>query len=132
MKLNVDRVQKDVDVTIGQLLIDDQFECWTLEDPVRAGPKVHGETAIPAGTYKVLITFSPRFKRDLPLVQNVPGFEGIRIHPGNTADNTEGCLLVGDVRLSKSIGKSQIAFARVFQKIKAAQARGEPVEITYV
>lgn len=72
--------------------------CYTLEDVVRSGPKVPGETAIPAGTYPLLITYSNRFKRLLPLVDNVPGFAGIRMHGGNTSANTEGCLLVADFR----------------------------------
>lgn len=129
MKLFVDRVQKDQDVTIGSLSVDGVFECWTLEDPVRMGPKIHGETAIPSGTYNVVITMSPRFKRDLPLICDVQGFSGVRIHPGNTTADTEGCLLVGDVRLAKTIGKSRIAFNRLFAKLRDAQARHEKIEI---
>jgi len=71
--------------TIGSLYVDGKFECYTLEDVVRLGEKVYGETAIPEGTYEVQITFSNRFKRDLPLLLKVPGFEGVRIHPGNFA-----------------------------------------------
>jgi hypothetical protein len=129
MKLVVDRVQLDPDVTIGSLSVDGVFECWTLEDPVRAGPKIHGETAIPSGSYNIVITMSPRFKRDLPLICDVQGFSGVRIHPGNTTSDTEGCLLVGDVRLAKSIGKSRIAFNRLFAKLQDAQQRREKIEI---
>lgn len=134
MKMRVERMQLDDDVTIGMLLIDGVFECWTLEDTVREQPgvpvgnwKVKGRTAIPRGTYEVWITHSPRFQRELPLLANVPGFEGIRIHPGNTAADTEGCILVGDQRLPKSIGQSRAAFSRLIAKIRLAVARGQRV-----
>jgi hypothetical protein len=84
------------------LSIDGQPFCATLEDVVREVPgvpvhawKVPGNTAIPSGMYEVEITYSQRFKRDLPLLLNVPGFAGIRIHAGNTEDETSGCILVG-------------------------------------
>src|SRR3972149_10690167 len=82
--------------TIGELFVDGVFECFTLEDVVRDDEKIKKVTAIPDGIYTVLVTWSPRFKRQLPLLIDVPGFDGIRIHPGNTADDTEGCLLVGE------------------------------------
>lgn len=85
MKIEVIRHTFTGRSTIGSLYIDKKFECYTLEDVVRTGPKVHGQTAIPEGTYEVQITFSPRFKRDLPLLLNVPNFEGVRIHTGNYA-----------------------------------------------
>jgi len=81
--------------TLGQLVIDGKFFCHTLEDVVRP-VKIPGQTAIPAGMYDVDITYSPHFKTDLPLVKDVPGFEGIRIHAGNTDADTEGCILVGE------------------------------------
>jgi hypothetical protein len=83
--------------TVGQLSLNGKAFCFTLEDVVRpkGAAKVHGQTAIPAGTYPVILNISNRFKKLMPLVQNVPGFEGIRIHSGNTAADTDGCLLVG-------------------------------------
>lgn len=130
MKLELERLQKDTDVTIGELKVDGLFECWTLEDAVRPdGVKIYGETAIPAGKYVVDITYSPRFKVQMPLLLNVQGYLGVRIHTGNTADDTEGCLIVGTDRLSKSLGRSRIAYDKLFQKLSAAKKRGEKIEL---
>ena len=130
MKLVLERLQLDPDVTIGSLSIDGDFEAWTCEDTVRApGVKIPGQTAIPAGTYGVSVTFSPRFQRDLPLLAYVPNFTGVRIHPGNTAADTEGCILVGADRLGKSVGRSRYAFEGLFNKIQGALRRGEHVSL---
>ena len=107
--------------TIG-VLIFEQFRCYTLEDRVRAdGVKIWGETAIPAGTYPVKVTWSNRFKRPLPLLVNVPSFEGIRIHPGNTANDTTGCILVGILRHDDLVADSRRAFIQLFPLIEKAQ-----------
>jgi hypothetical protein len=82
--------------------------------------KIKGKTAIPAGQYEVVINFSQRFQKPLPLLLNVPNFEGVRIHPGNIPANTEGCILVGDTKSVDCIGQSRIAFARLFEKMKTA------------
>ena len=80
---------------IGDLLINGEFFCYVLEDQLRAkGEKVYGETCIPAGTYKVVVDMSNRFKRLMPRLLNVPMFEGVRIHGGNTAKDSHGCPLV--------------------------------------
>lgn len=108
--------------TFGVLFVDGHFQCFTLEDVLREGPKVHGETAIPAGTYRIIINQSPRFRRRLPLLLQVPGFEGIRIHPGNHVDDTEGCILVGlrrDVAAGKVL-ESRLAFTPLLQKLEGA------------
>lgn len=118
--------------TIGEMLIDGKHECWTMEDVVRPiGEKVFGETAIPYGTYPVVVTYSPHFKCDLPLLVGVPNFEGVRIHPGNTVADTEGCLLVGLGRTNSSVTQSRLAFNTLFTKIRAALSRNEAVTITY-
>lgn len=114
--------------TIGVLYVDGARECWTLEDEVRPdGIKIWGETAIPAGVYRVDLTISPRFKRELPLLINVANFSGVRIHPGNTAGDTEGCILVGQDRAADSILKSRAAFDILLAKIRSAQRRKEPI-----
>lgn len=133
MKLRLERLQKDPDVTIGALSVDGDFECWTCEDTVRPdGVKIPGETAIPAGSYTVDITYSPRFSRDLPLLLNVQGFVGIRIHPGNTPDDTDGCILVGQDRMAKSIGHSRAAFDVLFAKLRVAKVKGDPITLEIV
>lgn len=102
-KVEVKRTFKGEEYTIGKLYIDGHYFCDTLEDKVRPnGEKIYGKTAIPAGTYKVKMTWSPRFKRYLPEILNVPNFTGVRIHSGNTAAETEGCVLLG---LNKVKGK---------------------------
>lgn len=120
MNLTLIREPSTAHSTPGTLMVDDKFECYTLEDVVRAA-KIAGETAIPAGTYKVIIDMSNRFKRLLPLVVDVPGFAGIRIHPGNTDKDTEGCIMVGTSRSKDFIGNSRVAFDALFKKMQAAK-----------
>ena len=85
--------------TGGIMLLYERFFAYTLEDTVRGpGVKVDGKTAIPAGIYDLSVTFSPRFQRDMPLLSGVPGFSGIRIHGGNTAKDTSGCILIAKHR----------------------------------
>jgi hypothetical protein len=130
VKLKLIRTECGKVCTIGALYVDGAFECFTLEDVVRAdGVKVFGETAIPKGAYTVDITPSPRFKRDLPLLINVAGFVGVRIHPGNTAGDTEGCILVGQGKAPNSVTNSVKAFNALFPKLQAAKARGEAITL---
>ncbi len=121
MELQVKRTDFSDDSTIGELSVNGQFECYTLEDKVRP-VKIAGKTAIPPGRYEVIINFSQRFGYPLPLLLNVPDFEGVRIHPGNTPANTEGCILVGETKSENFIGQSRIAFDQLFEKLKAAAA----------
>jgi hypothetical protein len=130
LKLKLERTWCGAKCTIGTLTVDGVAECFTLEDVVRpAGVKVYGETAIPAGTFNVVVTKSQRFGRDLPLVENVPGFEGIRIHPGNDAEDTDGCILVGRTKGVDFVGESRAAFNALFAKIQKALAAGEKVTL---
>lgn len=120
MNLTLIREPSTEHTTFGSLYVDDTFECYTLEDVVRKD-KVYGETAIPAGTYKVIVTWSPRFKRQLPLLIGVPGFDGIRIHPGNTYKDTEGCILVGVEKQGEALLRSREAFTKLYDKIVKAK-----------
>ena len=120
MKIEIKRLIKTENSTIGELTIDGKFECYTLEDKER-DVKIKGETAIPKGTYKVIINQSNRFKKLLPLLLSVPNFEGVRIHPGNTNHDTEGCILVGRTKSKDFIGQSRKAFESLFAKMKVAK-----------
>jgi hypothetical protein len=120
MLIVIRRLYKGEKSIIGEMTVDGIFECFTLED-VERPVKINGETAIPKGTYKVIINESNRFKRQLPLLLNVPGFEGVRIHAGNTNHDTEGCILVGQTRHKEFIGKSRKAFDKLFKKMQRAK-----------
>jgi hypothetical protein len=130
MELRVIRENFKAGCTIGRLLIDGRFECFTLEDGIRRH-KVDGATAIPVGRYAVTVTHSPRFKCRLPLLANVPKFSGVRIHPGNSAADTAGCILVGQTcdGARERIAGSRRAFDALLPKIEAALQAGEPVEL---
>lgn len=106
MRLTLIRIANRPTYCIGKLYVDGEYLCDTIEDTDRGlddsmdleeikKKKVKGETAIPTGKYMVSITYSPRFKKQMPLIENVKGYSGIRIHTGNTSKNTEGCLIVG-------------------------------------
>ncbi|MFY7733599.1 MAG: DUF5675 family protein [Bacteroidia bacterium] len=115
--------------TIGELFIDGKFECFVLEDTDRklevvgAKGKIYGITAIPRGKYTVVITWSNRFKQLMPLLLNVPFFEGIRIHKGNVPEHSHGCLLVGNSKGVESVGGSSIAYDRLFRKLSIASKK---------
>ena len=115
--------------TIGSMYIDGAYLCDTLEDAVRP-VKIPGKTAIPAGTYKVIVNRSPRFGRDLPRLVDVPGFEGILIHRGNTPEDTSGCILVGENKAVGRVINSTGYEVEVVRRCKEAIARGETITIT--
>ncbi len=136
MKFTLQRNQPSDLSTIGALYADGVFVCHTLEDVVRevegkpvAEWKIPGKTAIPAGTYRVQPTFSNRFQRILPQLLDVPGFTGIRIHPGNSPKDTEGCILPGRWMGGDKVIDSRDAFSRIVLHIDAALKRGEKVWI---
>lgn len=111
--------------TIGSLYVNGIFFCYTLEDKDRklesGGVKEYAKTAIPRGKYKVVNSFSNRFKKYLPELINVPQFAGIRIHPGNTADHSEGCILVGSTKAVDFIGNSKMTFNKLMKAIQAVE-----------
>lgn len=133
MELKLNRIFLGSSATIGELLVNDKYLCDTLEDRVRPeGEKVYGKTAIPEGTYEVKLTHSPRFKKILPEILNVPNFSGIRIHTGNSSKDTEGCILVGtwDGEKEDWVGNSRIAFDELMALLEEATNNKEKVTIT--
>src|SRR3972149_3610692 len=110
--------------TVGVLRVDGQWECVTLEDRWRppTEPKVPGETCIPAGRYEVTVTWSERFQTYLPLLFDVPGFAGIRIHAGNTDEDTAGCILVGRRKVEDRIEDSRVALAELLARFRGCAA----------
>lgn len=135
MKLTLKRIALRPTYTIGKLYIDDVYFCDTIEDTVRdlnkngkfdnGEKKVHSKTAIPYGTYEIKWTYSPRFKKYTPQLMNVPSFEGIRIHAGNTSADTEGCLILGK---NKQVGKvlnSRATINKFYTIIKNACSNGK-------
>ena len=117
MKLDLIRKEFTVISTIGDLLIDGKFYCYTLEDMYRE-KKIKGVTAIPYGRYEVIINFSNRFKKPMPLLLNVKGFDGIRIHSLNTSDQTEGCIGVGFTKSKDFRGNSRSAYNQFMPKLR--------------
>ena len=131
MKLTLWRKWITEQSSIGELLVNGKHECFVLEDPPR-DVKVPGITGIPAGLYQVIITYSPTFKREMPLLVGVPGFEGIRIHPGNSADDTSGCLIPGRTHSVDWVGQSRLAYGDLYDKIRVALLAGEFVGIEII
>lgn len=107
----------------GKLYVNGVQECFTLEG------SEHGRTAIPRGSYEVVITFSQRFKRDMPLVLDVPGFSGVRIHDGDTTEDTEGGVLVGSTRGDQCVRNCRAAFGKLFDQLDEAYAAHESITL---
>lgn len=135
MKLTLKRIALRPTYTIGKLYIDDVYFCDTIEDTVRdtnksgkfdnGEQKIKGKTAIPYGIYEIKWTYSPRFKKYTPQLMNVPSFEGIRVHAGNTSADTEGCLILGE---NKQVGKvlnSRATINKFYPIIKEACSNGK-------
>lgn len=137
MEMHLIREPSNDVCTIGSLYIDDRFECFCLEDPVREiegqpveSWKIPGKTAIPRGRYQVEITYSNRFSKYLPELENVPGFSGIRMHCGNTDADTSGCILLGTKTDGNSLIESKNAFDLFMPILQHAINNSEIVWIT--
>ena len=123
MEIELVRKWKTERSTFGEIFVDGVFECFSLEDRDRLAEglaKVFGQTAIPAGRYEIRRTLSPRFGRFLPEIMNVPNFEGVRFHPGNKPEDTDGCVLPGKIRGPDQVAESRQAFAELDAKIETA------------
>lgn len=134
MRIVLLRIANRPTYCIGKLYIDGVYFCDVLEDTDRGlddkmteaeilKKKLKGQTAIPTGVYPVYITWSPKYKKPMPLIENVKGYSGIRIHSGNTAKDTEGCLLVGK---NKEVGKvleSRKTYNALFQILNETDER---------
>ena len=133
MKIEVNRIFKASNYTIGELSVNNNYVCDTLEDKVRVdGEKVYAETAIPTGTYTLVLSYSNRFKKVMPEILNVPNFSGIRIHCGNSSKDTEGCLLVGkwDGRTENWISDSKNSYNKLYPLLEEAFNKKENITIT--
>ena len=141
MKILVKRIAKRPTYTIGKMYLDGKYFCDTLEDTDRnisqSTPldtikkvKLPNNTAIPTGTYKVIVNVSPKFKRLLPRLLNVPGFDGILIHCGNSQYDTNGCILVGQNKLKGKVVNSQVTFTALYNQLKTAKNNKESITLT--
>jgi hypothetical protein len=135
MELRVERLWKKNKYTVGRLFVDGNMFCNTLEDRLRDLPaekKIPERTAIPAGKYKVIYNWSPKFGRNLPRLLNVPYFDGILIHPGSTADDSAGCILVGKNTEVGRLTESRYTSDRLNVLIEDAQRKGEEITIEII
>lgn len=141
MRLILERVAPRPTYTIGRLYVEGAYLCDTLEDTVRPrGVKVYARTAIPEGRYRVRMDVrSPRFGSRplyrkyggrLPRLEGVPGFEGILIHPGNSAEDTAGCILVGENKQVGRLINSLITFDKLWHILESARLRGEEITVS--
>ena len=135
LEIDLKRIYKGSGYTIGKLRLDGVYFCDVLEDTVRefgshGEGKIPGNTAIPYGRYEVELTMSARFGRILPHLINVPFFEGIRIHPGNDAVDTHGCILVGRNTVPGKVLDSKATFESLMPHLEEALAKGIKIFIT--
>ena len=141
MELRLERKYRNNSYCIDKLYINGKYFSDALEDPDRGLTdtmsleeikkiKIKGNTCIPYGTYNITITYSPRFKKNLPLLNNVKGFDGIRIHSGNKPQDTEGCLLPGFNKVKGQVIDSRVTTDKLIAQIQQVLNKGEKVTIT--
>ena len=140
MRITVQRRYLGETYTIGTMFINGNYFCDTLEDKVRdlnkdgdlldeGEEKVYAETAIPYGKYRVILNYSPKFKRELPLLLNVKHFEGIRIHRGRTASHSSGCLIVGENKVKGQVINAEKYEVELVKRIREAISHNEEIWI---
>lgn len=133
MELRLKRKALEPEYTIGDLFINGEFFCNTLEDTYRdlsKEKKIPGKTAIPYGKYEVILNYSPRFKKELPRLLNVSHFDGVLIHGGNTPEDTEGCILVGENAIKGKVINSTSYKKKLIDMFIDARKKGEKSYIT--
>lgn len=140
MRLTLKRIANKKDYCIGKLYINGKYFCDTLEDVDRGlddsmtedeikQSKIKEQTAIPTGIYTVLLTYSPKYKRIMPLINNVKGYSGIRIHSGNSSKDTEGCLLVGKNTVVGRLTDSRNTYNALFKRLQQKGSNKITIEI---
>lgn len=129
MELTLKRLHKNPTYTIGKLYVDGVYFCDTVEDTDRGmtqqmsnsyneARKVYGKTAIPVGRYRVVLSYSNKFKKSLPLLNDVMCFSGVRIHSGNTAEDSLGCIIVGENKIKGGVVNSRATMERLMAKLR--------------
>jgi hypothetical protein len=140
MRLTLKRIANKKDYCIGKLYINGKYFCDTLEDVDRGlddsmsedeikQSKIKEQTAIPTGIYTILLTYSPKYKKVMPLINNVKGYSGIRIHSGNSSKDTEGCLLVGKNTVVGRLTDSRNTFNALFKRLQQKGSNKITIEI---
>jgi hypothetical protein len=134
MRITLVRIANRPTYCIGKLYIDGKWFCDVIEDVDRGlddamnekeilNRKIKGETAIPTGIYQILLTYSPKYKRIMPLINNVKGYSGIRIHSGNTAKDSEGCLIVGKNTKVGMVTDSRNTYNALFKRLNQTKGK---------
>lgn len=139
MKLTLKRIALKETYCIGKLYINDVYFCDTIEDTVRDNNKdgenelkIFGKTAIPYGTYQIIMNKSPKFQRVLPRLMNVKGFDGVLIHKGNTEIDSSGCIIVGENKIKGKVINSTVYENKLVSILSDAYNKGERIDITII